>query len=97
MSETDKIQKLAEKIEIIEKRNRRVEADKAWESSWSRKILLALFTYLSIALYFQYILQKDPWLNAIVPTAGFLLSTLTMPYLKNLWAKYIHRKFKTPD
>ena len=92
MSETDKIQKLAEKIEIIEKRNRRVEADKAWESSWSRKILLALFTYLSIALYFQYILQKDPWLNAIVPTVGFILSTMTLSFFKELWIKYFFRK-----
>lgn len=89
MSEIDKIQKLSERIGLIEERNSRVEADKAWESSWARKILLSLFTYLSIALYFQYILQADPWLNAIVPTAGFLLSTLTLTYFKKLWLRCV--------
>lgn len=80
------------RIEAIERRNSKVEADKDWEGSWFRKILVALFTYLSIALYFQYILQADPWLNAIVPTVGFLLSTLTFSYFKALWVKYIYRK-----
>lgn len=80
------------RIEAIERRNSKVEADKDWEGSWFRKILVALFTYLSIALYFQYILQADPWLNAIVPTVGFLLSTLTFSYFKALWVKYIYQK-----
>lgn len=82
---------LEKRIEAIEKRNERVEEGKAWEGSWTRKALIALFTYLSIALYFQYILQSDPWLNAIVPTIGFLLSTLTFSFFKNLWVKYIYK------
>lgn len=77
---------------LIEKRNQRVETDKAWDISWTRKILVALFTYLSIALYFQYILEIDPWLNAIVPTVGFLLSTLSLPFLKEIWIKYIYKR-----
>lgn len=92
MPNTDKISELERRIEAIEKRNIRVETDKAWQDSWFRKVLIALFTYLSIALYFQYILQSDPWLNAIVPTVGFLLSTLSLPFLKKLWLKYFHKK-----
>lgn len=87
----DSLSKLEKRIEAIEKRNRRVESDKAWQDSWFRKILIALFTYLSIALYFQYILQSDPWLNAIVPTTGFLLSTLTFSSFKRLWMKYFYK------
>lgn len=83
---------LEKRIEAIEKRNSRVESDKAWQDSWSRKVLIALFTYLSIALYFQYILQADPWLNAIVPTIGFLLSTLTFSYFKKIWLRYFFKK-----
>lgn len=88
----EKLAELEKRIEAIEFRNKKVESDKAWDTSWTRKILVALFTYLSIALYFQYILEIDPWLNAIVPTVGFLLSTLSLSFFKNLWRKYIYRK-----
>lgn len=87
----NKIQEIEQRIQLIEKRNRRVEIEKAWSDSWTRKILVAIFTYLSIALYFQYILEINPWLNAIVPTVGFLLSTLTFSFFKGLWSKYIYK------
>lgn len=83
---------LEERIEKIEWRNDKVELDKAWETSWARKALLVTFTYLAIALYLKFIVGIDPWINAIVPSVGFLLSTLTLPYLKKLWSKYIYRK-----
>lgn len=83
---------LEERIEKIEDRNSKVELDKNWETSYSRKILLALFTYIAIALYLKFIVRIDPWVNAIVPSVGFLLSTLTLPYFKKLWSKYIYKK-----
>ena len=83
---------LEERIAKIEARNRKVETDKAWETSLMRKVLIALFTYLAIALYFQFVIKIDPWIHAIVPTLGFLLSTLTMPFFKNLWIKIIYKK-----
>ena len=82
---------LEERIEKIEKRNGEVEENKAWEISWTRKILVAIFTYLAIAFYLKFVVQIEPWLNAIVPTVGFLLSTLTLPYFKTFWSKYIHK------
>ncbi|MBI3984600.1 MAG: hypothetical protein HY344_01470 [Candidatus Levybacteria bacterium] len=83
---------IEERIQKIEKRNKEVESNKSWETSWSRKILLSFFTYFSIALYLKYIVQIDPWVNAIVPAIGFLLSTLTLPYFKKLWEKYIYKQ-----
>jgi len=83
---------LEERVEKIESRNNKVEIDKAWEGSWSRKILIAIFTYLSIALYLKYVVGIDPWINAIVPAIGFLLSTLTLPYFKILWSNHIYKK-----
>lgn len=80
------------RIEKIELRNKKVETDKAWETSWTRKILLAIFTYLAIALYLKFIVKIEPWFNAIVPSIGFLLSTLTLPFFKTLWGKYIYKK-----
>ena len=91
----DKIQNLEKRIEEIEARNKKVEADKAWETSFTRRILLITFTYLSIGFYLNAINIKDPWLNAIVPSIGFLLSTLTLPFFKNLWLKRGKRVNKT--
>ncbi|OGM19905.1 hypothetical protein A2955_04450 [Candidatus Woesebacteria bacterium RIFCSPLOWO2_01_FULL_37_19] len=84
----DKVKDLEKRIEEIEARNKKVEADKAWETSFARRILLILFTYVSIGLYLDAIQIKDPWLNAIVPSLGFLLSTLTLPFFKNIWLRW---------
>ncbi len=83
---------LEKRIEKIEERNARVEADKAWEQSNARKILISIFTYLAIGIYFSYIGITNAWLNAVVPTIAFLLSTLTLPIFKKLWTKYFYRK-----
>lgn len=76
---------LEDRVIVIEQRNNRVEADKAWETSWTRRLLLTLFTYLAIGIYLWAIDVSRPWLNAIVPAVGFMLSTLTMPFFKKLW------------
>ncbi len=83
---------LEERILKIEERNRKVETDKAWETSYTRRILIAIFTYLAIALYFKFVLHIEPWINAIVPSIGFLLSTLTLPFFKDLWKRYVYKK-----
>lgn len=83
---------LEEKIREIEERNKKVEFDKAWELSSTRRFLLLLFTYLTIGLYLRAISIPQPWLNAIVPAIAFMLSTLTLPFFRNLWLKYINKK-----
>lgn len=83
---------LEQRIAKIEERNRSVELNKAWETSWTRKILLIVFTYLAIAAYLAFVVGINPWINAIVPAIGFLLSTLTLPFFKSLWAKYVYTK-----
>lgn len=84
---------IEERVEKIEARNSKVELDKAWEGSWTRKALIAIFTYLAIALYLKFVIGLDnPWINAIVPAVGFLLSTLTLPYFKVFWSKHIYKK-----
>lgn len=83
---------LENRVSKIEERNKKVEKDKAWETSFTRRVLLIIFTYLAIALYLLAIGVNNPWLNAIVPAVGFLLSTLTLPLFKNLWIKYLFGK-----
>jgi len=81
------LERLEKRIEKIEQRNRKVENDKAWETSYARRAILMLFTYLAIGIYLWAINIPEPWLNAIVPTVGFMLSTLTLPFFKKLWLK----------
>lgn len=82
---------LEERIEKIEDRNKNVELDKAWETSWTRKVFLVTFTYLAIAIYLKFIIGINPWINAVIPSIGFLLSTLTLPFFKKLWKKYLFK------
>lgn len=85
------IESLEKEIEKLKERNRRVEMDKKWETSLVRRGLLIVFTYLAIGLYLNAIHIENPWINAVVPSIGFLLSTLTLPYFKNLWIKFNHK------
>ena len=82
---------LFKEISIIKARNKRVEIDKKWETSLTRRILLIVFTYLSIGVYLDVINIPNPWMNAIVPALAFLLSTLTLPFFKKLWQKHIRK------
>jgi polyferredoxin len=79
------IEQLEKDILKIKQRNRRVEQDKAWEVSKTRKILIATLTYSIIVLFFYVIHVGNPWLSAVVPTLGFLLSTLSIPLVKKHW------------
>ena len=84
------LSELEKRVEKIEKRNEKVELDKKWETSYTRRFLLIIFTYLSIGLYMWVIGVENPWLNAVIPSIGFLLSTLTLPFFRKWWIK----KFK---
>jgi hypothetical protein len=76
---------LVKRIEKLESRNQRVEADKAWETSWTRRIAIMALTYLVVVSYLHFVVKIDPWINAVVPVVGFFLSTLTIRLLKKLW------------
>lgn len=78
-------------IKLIKKRNKKVEIDKAWETSNFRKIVIAILTYFVIVLFFFFAWFDKPFINAIVPTIWFLLSTLSMNFFKNIWLKYIYK------
>lgn len=82
---------LEKEIQKIQDRNKRVELDKAWETSKFRKIVIAVLTYFVIVLFFVFAGLPNPFVNAIVPTLGFILSTLSLPLFKKVWLKYVHK------
>ena len=79
-------------LETIKARNARVEADKAWETSWTRRISIALGTYAIIGAYLTYLGVEKAWLHALVPPIAYMLSTLSLPLIKQLWLKEIYNK-----
>lgn len=79
-------------IKNIIERNKRVELDKAWETSLTRKLIISILTYFIIAIFLIAIGVKNPWLNALVPAIGFYLSTLTLPFFKRFWERYVYKR-----
>ena len=78
---------LEQRVEKLEKRNKKVEGDKAWEISWARRIAIMALTYLTVAFYLRFVVHLKPWVNALVPVIGFTASTLTLSKLKTYWLK----------
>lgn len=83
----ERVAKLESEIKQIKARNHKVEGDKAWETSWLRRILIIIFTYIFAVLWLTLADTTNPFLGAIVPCAGFLLSTLTIYSVKSVFIK----------
>jgi hypothetical protein len=81
-------------IENIQQRNARVELDKAWETSWTRRLIIAIITYVVAGIWLIIINVDLPWLSALVPTGGFVLSTLSMTFIKRSWIKKHIKKYE---
>lgn len=77
---------LEKRIETIEKRNKKVEKDKAWETSWMRKICIMVLTYIIVIIYSYLIRNFDNiLLSSLVPVIGFTLSTLSLGLIRKIW------------
>lgn len=76
------------RLKAIEARNKRVEVDKAWETSWARKGAILVLTYIVAATYMWRIGVTDYFLSAFIPMIGYFLSTLGLHYLRNYWEKH---------
>lgn len=80
-------------IEKIQERNKRVELDKRWETSWTRRLCICMLTYIVVILY-SYITSKtnNIFLSSLVPVIGFTLSTLSLKGIRRLWEKVVIKK-----
>ena len=80
--------KLKQEIEKIKARNKRVELDKAWETSWTRRICIMVLTYIVVIIYSYVIKNTDNiFLSSLVPVIGFTLSTLSLKAVRKIWEK----------
>ena len=80
-----RIQKLEEEVRKIRERNARVEAEKAWETSWFRVGSIMAVTYVIATAALYAIGNDNPFRNALIPTLGYFLSTQSLPFIKQWW------------
>ena len=75
-------------LEKIKERNKKVELDKAWETSIVRKLCICILTYIVVVIY-SYLTNKisNIFLSSLVPVIGFTLSTLSLKIVRNIWEK----------
>lgn len=77
---------LEKEIKKIQERNKRVELDKAWETSWTRRICIMILTYIVVIIYSYVIKEIDNiFLSSLVPVIGFTLSTLSLKLVRKIW------------
>lgn len=85
------ITELEKRIKNIEERNKKVETNKAWETSFTRKVALIIITYIAVGITLLSMGNSQPWFNAFIPSLGFFISTLTLTFVKDIWIKKIHK------
>ncbi len=80
------MENLEEEIIKIKERNKRVELDKKWETSKTRKTFIAILTYIVVVIY-SYSISKiaNIYLSSLVPVIGFGLSTLSLRGIRKIW------------
>lgn len=82
------INNLEKEIEKIKERNKKVELDKAWETSWIRRIWIMILTYIVVIIYSYLVRNYDNiFLSSLVPVIGFSLSTLSLKFIRKIWEK----------
>lgn len=82
--------KIEEEINNIKERNKRVELDKKWEKSLTRKIFIMVLTYIVVIIYSYLVRNYDNiFLSSLVPVIGFTLSTLSLKVIRKIWERFI--------
>ena len=82
------LKEIEQEIVKINQRNKRVELDKKWETSWTRRLCICILTYIIVIIY-SYIVRNydNMFLSSLVPVIGFTLSTLSLKFIRKLWEK----------
>ena len=85
-------EKIESEIKNIKARNARVELDKKWETSWTRRLCICVLTYIVVVIYSFTIQQvSNVFLSSLVPVIGFTLSTLSLGFVRKIWESKIKK------
>ena len=85
-------EKIESEIKNIKARNARVELDKKWETSWTRRLCICVLTYIVVVIYCLMIeAGSNVFLSSLVPVIGFTLSTLSLGLVRKIWESKIKK------
>jgi len=90
-----KMQKMLTPVDDIialKARNKKVEADKAWETSWTRRGIIGGVTYIIVAFWLAIIGVNHNLIHALVPVASYLAAMALLPMLKQYWIEKVYRR-----
>jgi len=86
------LNELNKEVTKIQERNKKVELDKAWETSLFRRLFLAVLTYIAALAFLLIINAPQPYLASIVPAGAYLLQQYSLPFMKKVWGKNFKKK-----
>ena len=78
----ERVSVVENELAAIRNRNHRVESNKAWETSRVRLFSITAITYVTMGLVFLVLGSNRPLIDALIPTMGFFLSTLSLSFLR---------------
>ena len=74
---------LEERINKIEERNKKVELNKSWETSQTRRICIMILTYI-VVIFYSHLNNKinNIFLSFLAPVIGLTLSTASLNIIR---------------
>ena len=85
------MEELKKELEEIKQRNKRVELDKKWETSITRKVCICILTYIVVLIYSNMVNKNNNmFLSSLVPVIGFFLSTLSLRVIRKIWENNVN-------
>lgn len=88
MSIEERVKQIECLMAEMNQRNDRVDLNKKWETSATRFLSVAAITYVTVNLILLSIGDPHPPIHALVPTFGYMLSTLSLQRLKIFWINF---------
>lgn len=90
LSLSERMERLQAEVEALKQRNFEKDRGKEYEGSYTRIFFLMMITYWTLFAYMYIIETNNPFLDAIVPTVGFNISTWKLPFVKEWWIQANH-------
>jgi putative acetyltransferase len=90
-----KMQKMLTAVDdfiALKERNKKIEADKAWEISWTRRAIVGGTTYIIVAAWLAMLGVNHHLLHAFVPVLAYVLTIVMLPMLKQYWIDKVYKR-----
>lgn len=85
---------LEHELEFTRNQKRELQLHLAWDRSWTKIVLLTVVTYIVIAFVFYCIGSKKYFVNAIIPSVAYFISTRSLSFVKKIWLQKHKNNFR---